>query len=262
MFRVVIDRPFVGRHLSGPSSRLTLREVLHRTGPLPQELALRIARRLALALAERHAAGQVHGAVTLDHVLVSDGDEPRSVRILDAAAVSANTTSKHCPSTSPEQAAGGDPVLESDLYALGAIVFYMLTGQSIFQGSPWEVAWRHRFEAPPSVAGLAPHAVSPALDTLVRQCLAKAPADRRLKAAELAAAFAAIPAVEGHRVVEAPLRGGTPANRWGRPRPQEAAPAPHLRRPPATQPASPQRRGRASRDTTPTMRAVKLAGGG
>src|SRR5262249_31452651 len=79
---------------------------------------------------------------------------------------------------SPEQA-GGDPAdARSDIYSLGALAYFLLTGQPPFAGrSPVKVLAAHLHEPPPPVSSVRAD-VPPELEAVVLKCLSKAPADR------------------------------------------------------------------------------------
>lgn len=99
----------------------------------------------------------------------------------------------------PEQAvSSGNAVPQSDLYALGVVLFYMLTGDVPFAGDdPMDVALRHVSEAPPLPSALN-SALSAEIDAVVMRCLKKEPRDRYQTGAELGAALnAAITAPPG-----------------------------------------------------------------
>ena len=78
----------------------------------------------------------------------------------------------------PEQLEGKPADARTDLWALGAILYEMVTGKRAFEGtSAASLIARHHEREPPPLATLQP-LTPPALDRLVRQCLAKAPDDR------------------------------------------------------------------------------------
>ncbi len=77
----------------------------------------------------------------------------------------------------------------ADIYALGVLLFELLTGAPPFSGSSEEVRHGHVSLRPPRVSERA--AVPPALDEVLRRCLAKAPAERFARASEVLAAFEA-----------------------------------------------------------------------
>jgi serine/threonine protein kinase len=98
---------------------------------------------------------------------------------------------------SPEQAAGRDDLdARSDIYSLGAVAYYVLTGQPPFaHRSPTEVLAAHLYESPEP---LARHRidVSGELDAVILKCLAKEPNQRFPDAAGLEKALAACPTAE------------------------------------------------------------------
>ena len=84
----------------------------------------------------------------------------------------------------------------ADLYALGCVAYYLLTGQQVFDGDTvMQVIAKHLQAAPVPPSQRGPIAVPPALEQLVLACLAKKPEDRPGSAAELARALAAIDVV-------------------------------------------------------------------
>ena len=78
----------------------------------------------------------------------------------------------------PETLRGGEVDARSDLYAVGAVAYFLLTGRSVFPARALvDVARRHIFEEPPPPSRIAT-TVPPQLDAIVLRCLAKAPAER------------------------------------------------------------------------------------
>src|SRR5262249_2627541 len=99
---------------------------------------------------------------------------------------------------SPEAVGQPDQVdARSDVYAVGAVGYFLLTGTPVFTGATvMEICMKHAREAPepPSVRCGKP--VSPALEALLLRCLAKTPSERPRDAAELLRELEAC-AVEG-----------------------------------------------------------------
>ena len=172
-----------------------------RAAPLPVVDVLAITRQLASALSAAHAAGVVHRDLKPDNVhVVPDPDMPLGERtkVLDfgIAKIANGLAGRHghtrtgvvmgTPSyMSPEQCRGAGAIdHRSDLYALGCIVFEMLTGQPPFPGEVGEVIGAHQYQPPRSVRTLRPD-VPRAVDRLVATLLAKAPSDRPASAAAL-----------------------------------------------------------------------------
>ncbi len=96
----------------------------------------------------------------------------------DAAHTQAGTIVGTAEYMAPEQAAGGPVDQRADLYALGLVMFAMITGRPPFQGGqPLEIIDRQRHEEPPRLARLVP-GVPAEFDELVARLLAKSPAER------------------------------------------------------------------------------------
>jgi len=90
---------------------------------------------------------------------------------------------------SPE-AVRNEPTLDarSDLYAVGAVGFFLLTGRPVFQASTVVEVFSHHLHTPPDPPSRhAPRPVPPALDALILQCLAKEPSQRPADALTLQA---------------------------------------------------------------------------
>src|SRR5262249_997438 len=88
---------------------------------------------------------------------------------------------------SPEAVNRPDAVdARSDVYAVGAVGYFLLTGRAVFTGaSIMETCLKHAREAPEPPSARSGKAVSPDLEALLLRCLAKAPADRPRDAADL-----------------------------------------------------------------------------
>lgn len=185
----------------------TFAELVERQGPLPPGRVIRLLRQVCEALAEAHGLGLLHRdikpqnlmvgrdaggaevAKVLDFGLVKQVDADHS-RDLTAGLRILGTPAYLAPEriTTPGSA---DP--RSDLYAVGAVAFFLLTGRKPFEAeNDLQLTHRLLHEAAPRTGELAPGPVPAALDDLVARCLAKAPADRPASAKELAAALAAL----------------------------------------------------------------------
>jgi serine/threonine protein kinase len=86
----------------------------------------------------------------------------------------------------PEQALGASVDARADIYALGCVAFWLLTGQTVFRGRTVvaQIA-AHVAEPPPNVGAVSPTPLPQSLVALVASCLAKAPEDRPQTAREL-----------------------------------------------------------------------------
>jgi serine/threonine protein kinase/Tfp pilus assembly protein PilF len=167
----------------------TLRDRLQREGPLPIDVALRIARAVGAALSYAHRHNVIHRDIKPENILLQEG-EPVVADFGVATAISAAagdsiyiTDRGFAVGTpaymSPEQAsAERDLDGRSDLYSLACVLFEMLTGQPPFSGSGARATMaRHAIEPPPSIRSLRP-TVPVAVELALTRALAKAPEDR------------------------------------------------------------------------------------
>lgn len=180
---------------------ISLHDLVERDGPQPPGRVIHILSQIASALAEAHAIGLVHRDVKPANVFLCErGGIPDFVKVLDFGLV------KHAGRTDPtlsrRDAIAGTPhymAPESitdpdsvdarvDIYALGAVGYFLLTGTTVFEGNNLvEVCSHHLHTAPePCRERLGPEAnVSQALERVVLKCLEKARDERPSSAAEL-----------------------------------------------------------------------------
>jgi serine/threonine-protein kinase len=191
---------YVMEFLDGP----TLEELVGGTGPLPPGRVVYLLQQLCGALVEAHAAGLVHRDLKPGNVIVAAlGGKQDVAKLLDFGLVQdlAADTADRLTRTgtvlgtpaymSPEQAAGESAVdARGDVYGLGAVAFFALTGRPPFQGKTLgQLLAAHRSEPPPALTNLRPD-VPADLAAVVARCLAKDPHDRFQSAADLDRALA------------------------------------------------------------------------
>jgi serine/threonine-protein kinase len=183
---------------------LSLQELVGRYGPLPPERAVHLLGQVCGALQEAHAAGLIHRDVKPGNVLVCQrGGRHDVAKLLDFGLVRAHglagngaklTQEGGIAGTpaymSPEQAAGRDLAPVSDLYSLGAVAYFLLTGRPPFvRGSAVQTLAAHLSE--PVVAPDRHRPEVPAdLQAVVLRCLEKDPVRRFPDADQLAQALA------------------------------------------------------------------------
>ncbi len=187
---------------------MDLESLVRDTGPVPPARAIHILRQVCESLEEAHASGLVHrdikpanihvGRLGLQHdfVKVLDFGLVKSIRgdnteesLATAAGVAAGTPAY----MAPEMALGEPFDGRSDLYALGCVAYYMLTGQRVFEASNHlQVLAKHLRDAPDPFAKRVAFHVPAELEQLVLACVAKKPADRPQSAADLSRSLAAI----------------------------------------------------------------------
>jgi hypothetical protein len=162
-----------------------------RDGPLAVDDALDLVADVAAGLGAAHRAGVIHRDVKPANIVCDQEGVPRLVdfgiaRVDDMTAMTqANTVLGTANYLSPEQARGERLGPESDVYALGCVLFELLTGTPPFVAdSHVAVAYRHVHDEPVSPSSLRPE-VPAAVDAIVLRCLAKWPAGRYPTASDL-----------------------------------------------------------------------------
>jgi hypothetical protein len=203
----------------------TLRQVLDGVGTVPVGEAVRIAAAVCEALEVAHAAGLVHRDIKPANIVLAGSD----VKVLDfgIARVDGGTgvtgtavllgTAAYL---SPEQASGRSAGPQADLYALGCVLFEMLTGAPPFSAeSPVGLAYRHVHDDPGPPSALRPD-VPARLDHIVGRLLAKEPGNRPPSAAAARAGLLGALNPDGTAVLPAPAgsrRHGGARSSWRRP---------------------------------------------
>jgi serine/threonine-protein kinase len=155
---------FIMEYLAG----MTLSQVIHSEAPLPPERALTIGLQVADALSASHKCGIVHRDLKPDNIiLVQRGRERDFVKLLDfgiAKLTGGSAMGSHRTRTgivmgtpaymSPEQCEGRDTVdLRTDVYALGIVIYEMLTGRVPFLGEGYgEILVQHLTQRPAPVS--------------------------------------------------------------------------------------------------------------
>jgi predicted ATPase/class 3 adenylate cyclase len=203
-------RPFlVMEYVPGP----TLREHLDARGRLPVAEALAVALEVARALAAAHAAGVVHRDLKPENVKLVDGH----VKVLDFGIARADgspglTAAGAFLGTpeygAPEQAQGGGDA-RADVYALGVLLYELLSGRRPFPGPGLVALVRQHVSSP--VPPLGPNVPAP-VRALVARCLAKEPAGRYQSADHLVRDLEAALGVPHPAAADAPSANGAGAS--------------------------------------------------
>jgi serine/threonine-protein kinase len=172
----------------------TLETVVDETGPLPAGRVIHVLEGVAGALVEVHEKGLIHGDLKPSNIILcrqgARDDVPKVLdfglvkELGDAASSEAHTMSDVLTGTplymSPEAIARPDSIdARSDLYALGAVAYYLLTGEHVFVGNTViEICSLHLHEPPVPPSQRLGSPLPAALESLVLRCLAKSPDQR------------------------------------------------------------------------------------
>ncbi len=193
----------------------SLRDRIRREKQLPLVDALRISSEIADALSYAHAHGVLHRDIKPANILLSGGHAvvadfgiAKALAGADPESLTGTGIAVGTPEyMSPEQG-GGEAHLDgrTDVYALGCVLYEMLTGMPPFTGRTVQtVLARHRHDVPPSIDVVRPGLPS-GVTAVVARALAKVPADRFAGADEMARALRLLMESGSHPALEAPAR--------------------------------------------------------
>ena len=175
----------------------TLGRRVRNRGPVPYDTGARLLEEVARALAYAHDRGVVHRDVKPDNILLDLATGRALVSDFGIARVGSATSTEPrrvvgtAEFMSPEQVLGERVDPRSDLYSLGVVGFFALSGELPFVGpDDMTVLARHVSDPPPPLASVAP-GVPPRLAETIDRCLAKDPRARFPNGEALADALAA-----------------------------------------------------------------------
>ena len=175
-------------------------------GPLPASRVIHILRQVCDSLEEAHMRGLVHRDIKPANIHVGRlGLEHDFVKVLDFGLVKSTTgrqrafardrrrpDPRDAAYMAPEMALGDAVDGRADLYALGCVAYYLLTGTLVFQGeSELQMMAKHLREEPVPPSRRTDRPIPVELERLVMACLAKKPEDRPRDATELGRAAGA-----------------------------------------------------------------------
>jgi len=170
---------------------LDLRHLLDREGPLPVEVAGRIAVQVASALDAAHDHGLVHRDVKPGNILVAEGtdsDHPEHVYLTDFGLTKKSLSLTGFTSVgqfvgtldyvAPEQISGKPVDGRCDVYSLACVVYESLAGKPPFQREDdMALLWAHQYDEPPPLTEKRPDIAAP-VDAVLAKALSKSPDDR------------------------------------------------------------------------------------
>ena len=181
---------------------------LLRAGKLSIERAENIAQQLCEALDAAHSEGIIHRDLKPQNILMGAGDHVYVsdfglAKSLESSAAGMTRTGQYLGTPrymAPEQVETGQVDKRTDLYALGLILFEMVTGEDAFKGdSTLQIMYRRVKEKPPNPRQINPQ-VPDYLSRIILRCLERDPANRYQQASEILADLRAA------RVTRAPKR--------------------------------------------------------
>ena len=199
---------------------MDLQAMVDRHGPLPPARAIHFLQQACRSLAEAHQLGLVHRDLKPSNLFVTRlGLEADFLKVLDFGVVKLGAgsgpagpllTREDIPLgtpayMAPEGVEGGLVLTpRSDVYSLGCVAFFLLTGELLFhRGSLLQMASAHVHDAPRAPREVQGEPIPAALDALVLQCVAKPPQDRPADASALLASLDLLAAAHPWSPVEA-----------------------------------------------------------
>jgi eukaryotic-like serine/threonine-protein kinase len=180
---------------------INLEDLVRRHGPQPEQRVVSILEQACGSLAEAHNMGLIHRDVKPANIMLTErGGISDFVKVLDFGLVKAVDGKRDMSLTaigsftgtplymSPETIQNSDGVdARTDLYALGAVAYFLLTGTPVFDGTNvMEILQKHVTELPESISRRLRRPCSAQLEMLILKCLAKNPEDRPASATAMA----------------------------------------------------------------------------
>ena len=171
----------------------TLREYLHEQGSLSIDQTINIIAPVLSALSAAHKLGIVHRDIKPENILISkdgrvkiaDFGLARGALLGTTMTVESSVILGSVSYLSPEQVQRGIADARSDVYAVGIVLFEILTGEKPYKGEdPIQIAFRHVNEKVPAPSTLKP-GIPPEFDALVQRATASNPDQRPKDATEL-----------------------------------------------------------------------------
>lgn len=170
---------------------MTLKEYIFKNHPVSVETAMQIMKQILSAIATAHNNELIHRDIKPQNILIDSSGQVKVTDFGIAIALSAtsltqtNSIMGSVHYLSPEQARGETATKQSDIYALGILLFELLTGQLPFDGqSPVSIAIKHLQYDTPSIQEFNPE-VSQGVENIVLKATAKNPIHRFQTIAEM-----------------------------------------------------------------------------
>jgi len=204
---------FVMEYIQGK----TVIDVLRERGAFPFGYALRILGQVLSALDKVHASGIVHRDLKPGNIMIDEDDRAILMDFglakpqYDRSVTTDHTIIGTPEYMAPEVAEGQDADARSDLYAVGIVLYEMVTGQVPFRGPSAIATLRQHVEQPvPSARRIVPD-LPPRLDAILGKVLAKKPDDRYPSVRAFAADLLTVASTPELAALAAPSEGDTSA---------------------------------------------------
>lgn len=179
---------------------ITLSDLIRTRGPLSEEDAIPIVEQIAAALDETHRAGLVHRDLKTGNIMLAD--EGRRAVLMDFGLACLATGPSSVESLTqtgavvgspmymaPEQLEGGDVTPATDIYALGTVLYEMLTAALPFEGGTPVSLIARRLSEPPIPPSRRMPSISATVEAVILKCLARDPRERFQRAGEVVRAL-------------------------------------------------------------------------
>lgn len=189
---------------------MNLDELVRMHGPMPADRVVHLLKQVCQALREAHQQGLIHRdikpanifaaqrggiydvAKLLDFGLVKPMSMPDAPQLTQMGVISGTPHYM-----SPEQAVGESPDERSDIYSLGVVAWYLVTGRELFEeNNPMKVILAHAHQTPPAPSTVNVD-VSSELDSIILRCLEKDPGKRPQSASDLNELLESVPESKG-----------------------------------------------------------------
>ena len=170
-----------------------LASLLRRIGRLPDDKAIEVAQQLCSGLAAAHRSGVLHRDLKPSNVMI-DGKGRARITDFGLAIAASDATHERSPAgtpgyLAPELLDGASPSVQSDLYALGLVLYELFTGKKAFDAPSVAALYRKQTETNPTPPSNVVKNFDPAVERAILRCLDRDPAPRPRSAHAVAAAL-------------------------------------------------------------------------
>jgi serine/threonine-protein kinase len=170
-----------------------LKSLLRRIGRLPGDKAVEIARQICAGLAAAHEKGVLHRDLKPGNVMIDGRGRARlsdfGLAVLEGSVKGQDVRSGTPAYMAPEQVAGREVSVQSDIYSLGLLLYELVTGRQAFDPKSLQELMTLHSGPGPSTPSSQVADLDPAVERAIMRCLEKDPADRPASALAVAASL-------------------------------------------------------------------------